>query len=446
LRIERLLHRRRRPREDVAFGAVEQQHVALRHEAADVANTPEHRHAHRPRDDRDVRGQRPFFEDHALQTPLVVFEQFGGPEIARNQDRVLPQPHLRGGTHLARDDAEQPVRQVLQIVHPVGEQRIVDLAHALAGALLDALDRGFRGQAGVDRLVDAPRPTLVIGEHLVGLEHFDMLAADAEFGLARHPVDAFAHLVERRVDAVTLGVGVLGDGVLDRDPRLVIDREARAHAVHQLLPGDAHRRGRLRPVRAAAGGVDQAGIGDQFGQHHRDGLQRLDLDVRIFATVGVLDGQDPHGSLAADDGDARETVEAVLAGLGLVGEIGVAGGLVEVEHLDVLGDRSDKPLAEGQLGDVDCGLIKAAGGEQFEHALAQQVDRADLAVDRGGDDADDGVQLGLRGRARRHHVVKAGENFAGGGGGRKGHSRWLSDEALGCHATKAVSGRSSIDL
>ena len=89
----------------------------------------EHRHAHRARDDRDVRGQRAFLEHHALQPPPVIFEQFGRAEVARDQDRVLPQPHLRRGAHLARDDPQQPVRQILEIVHPVGEQRIVDLAH-----------------------------------------------------------------------------------------------------------------------------------------------------------------------------------------------------------------------------------------------------------------------------------------------------------------------------
>src|SRR3546814_8606258 len=95
-------------------------------------------------------------------------------------------------------------------------------------ALLDALDRGLGGQPRIDRLVDPARPALVIGEHLVGLENLAMLAVDAEFGLARHPIDLFAHLVERAVDAVTLSLGIFRDGMFDRDPRLVIDRVARA--------------------------------------------------------------------------------------------------------------------------------------------------------------------------------------------------------------------------
>jgi hypothetical protein len=53
----------------------------------------------------------------------------------------LRSPLLAGRAELARNDPQQPVGEVLEIVHPVRQQRIVDLAHALAGVLLHALDR-----------------------------------------------------------------------------------------------------------------------------------------------------------------------------------------------------------------------------------------------------------------------------------------------------------------
>ena len=97
---------------------------------------------------------------------------------------------------LARDDPQQPVGEILQVVHPVGSSGSSISRIRIAGALLDPLDRRLGGQAGVDRLVDAPRPAFVVGEHLVGLEHLLVLAADAELGLAGHRVDLLAHLVE----------------------------------------------------------------------------------------------------------------------------------------------------------------------------------------------------------------------------------------------------------
>ena len=64
-----------------------------------------------------------------------------------------------------------------------------------------------------------------------------MLAIAAEFGLARHLVDLFAHLVERGINAVALGLGIFGDGMLNRDTRVVIDGKAARHPVHQLEAG-----------------------------------------------------------------------------------------------------------------------------------------------------------------------------------------------------------------
>ncbi len=280
LGLERFLDRRGRPHEQAFLADVEHQHVALGDQPLDVADAPEHRHPHRARDDRHVRGQRSFLEHHALQPSAIVFEQLGGAQVARDQDRIVPQAELRGGAELARDDPDQPVGEVLQVVHPIGEQRIADLAHPHPRALLDALDRRLGGEPRIDRLVDPTAPALVIGEHLVGLEHLVVLAALAELGLAGHPVDLLAHLVERGIDAVALGLGVLGDGMLDDDPRLVEHRLPRRHPLDQLEPREAYRRGRLRSRRAPARGVDQPGVGDQLGEHHRHRLQRLDLDGR----------------------------------------------------------------------------------------------------------------------------------------------------------------------
>jgi hypothetical protein len=98
-----------------------------------------------------------------------------GPRLRAIRMVSCRRPSLRGRAQLPRNDAQQAVRQILQIVHPV-RSRDRQSAHPHPGALLHALDRGFGGQAAVDRLVDAARPAFVIGEHLVGREDLVMLA------------------------------------------------------------------------------------------------------------------------------------------------------------------------------------------------------------------------------------------------------------------------------
>ena len=72
------------------------------------------------------------------------------------------------------------------------------------------------------------------------------------------------------------------------------------------------------------------------------------------------------------------------------------GRFGQVERLDVVGDRADKALANGHPGDVNGFLRQAARGKKFEHAFAQQVDRAHLAVEALADNFNHRVQLGLR--------------------------------------------------
>ncbi len=236
---------------------------------------------------------------------------------------------LRRRAHPPGDDPQQPVGQILEVVHPLLEQRIVDVPHPRAHPLLDPLDRRLGGQAAVDRLVDPPRPAFVVGEHPVGLEDLLMLAGGAELGLAGHVVDLLAHLAEGAVDPLALGLDVVGDGMLDDHPRLVEHRLALGHSCDQLEPGQPQRPGAAQS--AAARAVDQPGTGDQLGQDHGDGLQRLDLDVLVAARLGMLDGEHPDRAFEPDDRHAGEAVEPLFTGFRPVGEGGVRGGFVEVE-------------------------------------------------------------------------------------------------------------------
>ena len=157
---------------------------------------------------------------------------------------------------------------------------------------LDALDRGLGGEAAVDRLVDPPRPALVIGEHLVGLEHLLMLADRAELGLRPSSHRSARASCEGGIDAVALGLGILGDGMLDQHARLVIDGMAAC-----AMPATS-----LRPVSRGGAGSAAAVAGRRAASASpalaissdstiADGLQRLDLDIVIGARIGMLDGR-----------------------------------------------------------------------------------------------------------------------------------------------------------
>ena len=112
----------------------------------------------------------------------------------------------------------------------------------------------------------------------------------------------------------------------------------------------------------------------------------------------------------------------------------MVGGLGEVEDAPFRGDRADQALAHPQPGDVDRFLAQAVGGEQLEDIVAQQIDRADLAAHRLGDEVDDAVELGLRRAALGHDVVQTGQDLASGGGGGGGHGqraiRWTATLSL----------------
>ena len=309
-------------------------------------------------------------------------------------------------------------------MHPLAQQRVVDVLHPRPHALLDALDRRFGGQAAVDRLVDPARPALVIGEHAIGLEDLLMLAGSAELRLLGDIVDLLAHLSEGGIDTLALGLDVVGDGMLDDDARLVEDGGALGHAGDELEARQAKRTGAAEATSARP--VDQPRGGDHLRQHHGDRLERLDLDLLVAARLGVLDSEHADRAFEPNDRDSGEAVVAFLAGLGPVGERGMLRRLGEVEDAAFGGDGADQPLAHAQSGDVHRLLAQPMRRKQFEIVVAQEVDRADVAVHCLGDEVDDAVELGLRRAALRHDVVETGQDLAGGGGGGGGHAHCAS--------------------
>ena len=212
--------------------------------------------------------------------------------------------------------------------------------------------------------------------------------------------------------------------MLDLDARLVEDRRARGHALDERQAGQACSPGVRHHLRALI--IDQFGIGDQLCQHHRDRLQSLDLDLFIFARIAMLHADHAHRTLGPDDRHAGEAVEFLLAGFGHVEEVRMRRRLGQVQRVVILGDRADQAFSAGETGDVNRFGVEAARRIKLQRTFAQQIDRADFAIQRLADDIDDMVQLALRMSAAGHHFVEAGQDLSGGDGGGLRHATGLS--------------------
>jgi hypothetical protein len=144
---------------------------------------------------------------------------------------------------------------------------------------------------------------------------------------------------------------------------------------------------------------------DQFGQHHREGLEGLDFLLVVLAARAVLHHQDAEHATRAHDRHAGQRVIDFLTRLGAIGELWMGLRVVERQRPAVGRDVADETLADPEAGTVHRRGIEALRREQFQHlAGAQQVDRADLGHHLVGDQAHDLGERVLDGTRTRHRV------------------------------------------
>ena len=117
---------RRRPDQQRIVAGVDDQFIAVIHVGKQLIDAAKHGHAHGAGHDDDVRRQAAFFQHHALQVALVIFQQFGRAEIAGNQYGIAGDAQLRCRAQLAGKGAQQPVGEIIEIGEPFLEIRIVD--------------------------------------------------------------------------------------------------------------------------------------------------------------------------------------------------------------------------------------------------------------------------------------------------------------------------------
>ena len=228
-----------------------------------------------------------FFQHQAAQALAVVVEERGRTHGAGDQNRILRQTVARRRVVAAGQLAHQAIGKIVEVVQSLAQERVGLPQHPCAGVGLDALDRGFRGQAGHDRFFELVHPAAVIGEHAIGLEHLAMLAALDDIAVLEHFVEIGLQRFDGGLEMLQFLGHVVGDEIGDHDARLV---------QHDMTERDAFAQRRALEMHRVAGGRLGAGQrqrgqlarGDHLGEHHGGGLQRLDFLFRIGASGAVL--------------------------------------------------------------------------------------------------------------------------------------------------------------
>ena len=95
------------------------------------------------------------FQHDAAELGAVIVEKLGRPHVARDDDGIGRKIAARRGRDLAGQDAQQPIGEIVEIVHALAQIGIGRAHHPRAVVVLHALDGSFGGQAGLDRLARA---------------------------------------------------------------------------------------------------------------------------------------------------------------------------------------------------------------------------------------------------------------------------------------------------
>ena len=225
-------------------------------------------------------------------------------------------------------------------------------------------------------------------------------------------VDLVAQGLHSVFETAALGLGVLGDDLLDDDARLVQHDMAEPDAIRdrRALHGDRALQRRL--VARQRDRLQLAGC-DHLREQHGGRLERLDLLVGVDAPRAVLDDEHAERVAAAQDRHAQEGMVDFFARLRLVGEGRVGLGVGERERLGGCGDEADEALGRAHGSEVHRLSVQALGGVEFEAAVApHDIDRADLGDHVGGDMDHDLVEARLRAHRLRHDFAEPAQQKA----------------------------------
>ena len=354
-------------------------------------------------------GAAALLEDDAAQFGAVIVEEFGRPHIAGHHDGVLRKIAARGRRDLAGQYAQQPVGQIVEIMHAFAQIRIGRAHHARTVVALHALDRGLGGETRLHRFAQAVHPAAVMREHPEGLKHLRIFAA-ACIGTVDQFIDMGAQLLDRAIEPELLLGDILGDEILDHHARLMQHDVAQRYAIgerfafHMMaahmgdIGGDVTRH------------IGEATRCDDLGQDHRRRLQRLFLFIAVMAPRAVLHDEHTDDDAVAQDRHAEEGMVGFFAGLRQVfeGRMGLRVG--EIEELSLCRDGADEAFADLQFRQVDGFALQTFGGIEFQHlAGTHHIDGAYFRDHVGRDQHDDLVEPFLCCLRLRHDLAEPSE-------------------------------------
>ncbi len=168
---------------------------------------------------------------------------------------------------------------------------------------------------------------------------------------------------------------------------------------------------RIAPVLCRRG---QFARGDHLGQHHRGGLQRLDLFLDVSALGAVLHDKHAERVAGAQDRHAEERMVDFFAGFRAERERRMALCVGQIERRRLAGDEADEAFMRAQHRSMDGVAVQAFGGVEFERVVdAQHIGRADLGHHIGRDQHHDLVEALLRGDLFRHGFAEPSQQDAG---------------------------------
>src|SRR3546814_19561563 len=115
------------------------------------------------------------------------------PPRSTRTDTLFPYTTLFRSYH-----ADQPVGQILQVMHPICQQRVVDLAHAHTRTVLHALNGSFGSHSTIASLINAGSPAFVIDAQPLGFSNHFIFSNTAHITFSRKTFNIFAFFGNRQ--------------------------------------------------------------------------------------------------------------------------------------------------------------------------------------------------------------------------------------------------------